>query len=159
MKYILFVGQEANFCSRVILIPYEEFLKVRNKDYELMKKHSQKSVMIDGVLVDNLLEQKIIMDGNVGSLEKREYTEICEKLNHYADWGSEYASNEDKLWLSKSKYPKNSNFNHVLTYSGIIKKYRKNTKYNIVDSFLYLELDNVSPYDTVEEMYEEMYNH
>lgn len=37
MAYILYVAQEANFESRTMLIPMEEFLKVRQDDYHLLK--------------------------------------------------------------------------------------------------------------------------
>ena len=150
MQYILFVGQDGNFCSRVILIPYEEFLQVRSEDYQGMKKYSRKAT-IDGVKIDNLLEQRTIWSGDEGRLEIKEYTKICEKLCDYAEWGLEYASEKDKTWLNQSIRPHHNYFNHIKTYDNF------REKYNVVDSFLYIELDNKPPYDTVEEMMNDLY--
>ncbi len=38
---LLFVSREANFQSRTMLIPMEEFLKVRQEEYNLLKNYSK----------------------------------------------------------------------------------------------------------------------
>src|SRR5688572_20180772 len=138
MDYILFVGQEANFQSRSMLIPAEEFLKVRNDDYLLLKRCSIKDRIftINGInhKIDNLLIQNVIWSGNRGSYEKHEYTTIVGQLTQYADGMEEdcYFDMKDKEWYDNAMCNLCRGFNHVKNYT----KLKNSTKYNIVDSFL-----------------------
>jgi hypothetical protein len=156
-EYILFIGQEANFGARTILIPKKEFLQVRNKEFLLLKRCSQKNIILNNVEIDNLLPQKFIRQGNVGTLEMEEYTEICEMLNNSAEGEDYYSDEKDDIWVSKSIRGWNikggTDFDHIRIYNNII----SSEKYNITDSFLYIALDNISPFKTVAEMYETIY--
>lgn len=168
--YILFIGQEANFQSRSMLIPAKEFIEARKDDYELMKRSSAKNYVfrIDGNdhHVENLLLNNIIWEGNMGKQEIKEYTQICNFLTHYADGMDEdcYFDLKDKPWYDKAKTNICRNFNHIKNYTKCknMKTYN-NEPINIVDSFLFMELQDgilVMPScDTVEEMYKKYYNY
>ena len=161
MEYILFVGQEANFQSRTILIPYEKFLSVRSEDYKILKMYSFKNIkfQIDNECynVDNLLLINFIRNGNIGTLEESEHSRICCRMIQYAD-SSDYCDDKDKPWLKDSKFELCGGFNHIKNYCNLI----KNSPYKIVDSFLCLSTDdgkmNFSPVDTVLEMYEKYFS-
>src|SRR5665647_2208346 len=101
-EYILFIGQEANFGTRTILIPKKEFLQVRKEDFIFLQTSSQKNVIINEVQIENLLPQTIIWEGNYGTLKIEPYTNICETLKNYAN-GEDYCNNgRDKIWYEKS---------------------------------------------------------
>jgi hypothetical protein len=168
--YILFVGQEANFQSRSILIPAQDFIEVRREDYELLKKSSIKNYTFNikgkSFVIDNLLIQNYNFEGNIGHQEQKEYTDICNKLTHYADGLDEdhYFDLKDKTWYDASICGICRGFNDIENYSI----WKNATKYedkeiNIIDSFLCLELTNgklnLPIFDTVEEMLLKMYNY
>ena len=137
-KYILFCAQEANFQTRTILIPYEEFIKVRKEDYELLKKYSRKNVNINGVCIDNLLIRRVIWNNRCGSYENTEWGEAADKLAQYAfdlSYDIFHGDDEDKEWYYKSFKNLATGFDHVSNYKELL------DKYNVVDSFLVLEQD------------------
>lgn len=156
-EYILFIGQEGNFGARTILIPKKEFLQVRDKDFLLLQTYSQKNIIINRVQIDNLLPQKIIWEGNYGKLKIEPYTNICEILKNYANGEDYYSDMKDIIWYEKSIVGYHiqgaMEFDHIGIYNNIM----SSNQYNITDSFLYIELDNISPFKTAEEMYEKMY--
>jgi len=156
-EYILFVGQEANFQSRCMLIPAKEFIKNRSDIYNKLKERSVKNYIFkvddEDCLIDNLLLQNYNYEGSMGIPEKKDYSEYCWKLTNYAD-GSDFIDERDKEWYNKTVLLLgNLGFNHIKNYVKI-----KNMKqYNIVDGFLFLELRNgeleLPDVDTVQEMY------
>lgn len=156
-EYILYVGQEANFQSRCMLIPVQEFIKDRSDIYNKLKERSIKNYTfkIDGkdYLIDNLLLQNYDYEGSMGVPEKKDYSEFCWKLTNYAD-GVDYFDDVDKEWYNKSILLLGSlGFNHIKNYVKI----KSMKQYNIVDGFLVLEIRNgeleLPNVDTVEEMY------
>lgn len=174
VAYILIVGQEANFQSRVMLIPANEFFSVeaRSNDFEILKKHSLKyhKIKVDNVeyCIDNLLILNLIksnkyqIDGH--EFEKTEYLEICHKLIDYAN-GTEYVFDEDdKIWYSKAIILLNTGFNHLENYIKYKNTNNIDTYKNIiiVESFLILEAEegkcHLSQFNTVNEMYNELYH-
>ncbi len=169
--YILFVIQPANFQSRIMFVPIDEYLSVirRKNDYDLLKQHSLKNHKISindtDYIIDNLLIINLV-DGpmNGKMYEKTEYSDICSKLESYADGMDDdcYFDMDDKIWYDKSKILHNTGFNHIKNYA----KYKNITKLkkksvNIIDSFLVLEATDgiiaCSPYDTYEEMLDDYY--
>ncbi|QKF94210.1 hypothetical protein QKU48_gp0752 [Fadolivirus algeromassiliense] len=167
--YILFIGQEANFQSRSMLIPAKEFIEARKEDYEMLKKTSAKNYVFqfDGMdhQIDNLLLQNYIWEDNMGKQEIREYTQVCNQLTHYADGMDDncYFDMKDKIWYDKAICNICSGFNHIKNYT----KAKNMTMYkkkpiNIVDSFLFIELRNgileMPSCDTVEEMFQKYYS-
>lgn len=169
--YILFVIQPGCFQSRIMFVPANEYFSVteRKNEYDLLKKHSLKNykISIDDTeyVIDNLLIHNLVdgpMNGKI--YEKTEYTEICSKLESYADGMDDgcYFDINDKIWYNKAKILHNTGFNHIKNYA----KYKNITKLkkksvNIVDSFLVLDAINgvfeLAPYDTYEEMLDDDY--
>lgn len=165
--YILFLGQQGNFQTRSMLIPAKEFLEARNEDYQLLKKSSKKfTFIIDNIKheVDNLLLQNIVWNGNYGTSETHQYSDICHKLTCYADGldDDQYYDLKDKEWYDKTPTNLCGGFNHIKNYTELknLKKH-KDQNINIIDSFLVLELRNgileMPSCDTVEEMYNKFY--
>lgn len=154
-KYILFVGQEANFAARKILIHYEEFLKVREEDYKILNECSK---VVDGV---KTLFYRIKWNKNIGSIIQEKHTQICWTLSHYADiinHPSYYVSDDndggegdipyldlkDKDWYEKSIKELDGNFDCLETYNEILKMKEYDGKpIEIVDGFVVLEVDHV----------------
>lgn len=161
-KYILYVGQEANFQSRSMLIPAKLFIEARPEWYEILKKHTIKNVKFGEIQIDNLLVVNYIFDNGIGVLEKTEYSEICQMLTHYADGLDDdcYLNMIDKKWYDLAQCNLCGGFNHSKNYQTIKDKCHQN---NIVllDSFLVLESDdhklNISPVETVNELFETYY--
>lgn len=169
-EYILFVGQCGNFQSRTMLIPYKEFIKVREEDYNMLKKHSKKAkFVIDGEehLVDNLLVIDYKWEGNSGGMVKTEYTTFCGELESYADGMDMYDEEtgkcenvyfdlKDKEWYDAAEINLGGGFNHIKNYTKL------KQKYNPIDSFLVLESNDgkwsYPAYDTVQEMMKDVYN-
>lgn len=167
--YILIVGQESNFQSRIILIPANEYFSVdaRNNDFDILKQHSLKyhKMTVDNkdYFIDNLLIINFVNSSfpNSFKAETTEYTEICHKLIAYA-CGMEkdcYFDMDDKVWYDKAIIYPNEGFNHIKNYD----KFKKSTnKINIIESFLILKTTNGkynSPmFDTVDEMMRELYS-
>jgi hypothetical protein len=157
MEYILYVGQEANFQSRCMLIPAKEFIRDRPDIYNKLKERSIKNHTIEDCLIDNLLLQNYDVEGSRCTPEIKDYSEYCWKLTHYAD-GLDCIDEIDKEWYDKSILLLGSlGFNHIKNYTKI-----KNMKqYNIIDGFLVLETRDGKlerpDVDTVEEMYAKYY--
>lgn len=169
-EYILFVGQCSNFQSRTMLIPYKEFIKAREEDYNILKKHSKKAKFIiddQEHFVDNLLIIDYKWIGNHGHQVVTEYTSFCGQLESYADgtdmYNEEtgkcenvYCDLKDKEWYDTALINLTGGFNHIKNYTKLKKEY------NIVDSFLVLESNDgelqYPMFDTVQEMMKEFYN-
>ena len=164
--YILFLGQEANFQTRSLLIPHEEFISVpkRKNDYEMLKRSSVScSFMIEGKKydVDNLLTINVVD----GFQEPTEYLKIVNDLMFYADPPLEdcYANIDDKVWYDESFLGFAHDFNHIKNHEHWknVKEFEREP-INIVDSFLVLEMWNgklnYPTYDTVAEMYASLYS-
>lgn len=160
--YILFIGQESNFQSRSMLIPACEFMKVRGDDYLLLKTSSvAKTFTIDGVeyIVNNLLLQNVTWQGNSGTHDNHPFTKICSQLVNYANGMDEeyYCDLKDKKWYDLAITNFCNGFNHIKNHTlWKTKTMYKNKPINIVDSFLYLTMDDyklsLPICDTVEEM-------
>lgn len=168
--YILYMGQEANFQTRSMLIPAKKFLSVpkRKDDYEVLKKCSIKNYKFDidkkTYVIKNLLTFNLVeVDKNMFKYEQTEYSKICGELLHYAD-GSDYCFyEEDEVWYGHTIGNFcGGGFNHIKNYD----KFKTATKIkdhdiNIIDSFLVLETHDkqieLPPFDTVDEMMKTLY--
>lgn len=163
MEYILFIFQEANFQSRSILVPKELFLKVREDDYNMLKKHSIKNVAIKGDTIDNLLIQDYWRDGNCCHQRMQPFTRICGELAGYADrMEDRYYDLSDCEWVDNSITNICGGFNHVKNYvSARHIEEIEGKRVNIVEGFLVLKSQegklNMSPFDTVDEMLLKVY--
>jgi hypothetical protein len=145
MKYILYVAQDCNFQSRTMLIPMEEFLKVRRNDYDVLKKYSVKKTF-DNYTVDNVLYIEYKQESkNSFSQVITPYTKILNQLTSYADgmdhfddetgkFENVYFDMKDKIWYDLAVTNLCGGFNHVENYKQLL-----NDK--VVDSFLVLEND------------------
>lgn len=162
--FILFVGQEANFQTRSMLVPAKEFLQVRQNDYNILKTNAIKCVPFkmkeEIVLVNQLLKLNFIWENKGRIHEKTDYSQICDDILFYCDRGEEdmYITESDLLWLNRSVMEVcNGGFNHILNYISLQNKLTtNNSKISLYDSFLILETDNGrfchAPFDTVEEL-------
>lgn len=155
-EYILFIGQEANLGARTILIPKKEFLEVRMKEFLLLQRCSKKNIVLDNIEIDNFLPLTIIWEGDERTSKIEEYTNVCEILKSYAD-GEVYSDKKDEIWYSKSILGHSirgaREFDHIGIYHNIL----SSGKYNITDSFLYIEVNNIPPYKTGAEIYDDLY--
>ncbi len=151
-EYILFVLQESNFQTRSMLVPKEAFLKVRNTEYEILKQNSkQQTIELDSnnvVVVNNLLVQPIIFDGNIGKQCQLPFTNFYNMLLNYA---TNYEDNYyldliDVEWYDNSKLDFCKGFDHVKNYLNC----KNMENINIFDSFLFLERKYKSKNVTIE---------
>ena len=140
-KYILFVIQSANFAGQSILIPYEDFIKVRKEEYEMLLRYSIKNIDFGNTTIKNLLIKNIIWEKNCGIIEKTEWLAFIGQIEFCAEEsGGVYPATQDREWEENSIFtlPNVSNgFDILRTYKEILE-----TDYNIVDSFLILEAEN-----------------
>jgi hypothetical protein len=145
-EYILFIIQEANFQSTSMMVPYEDFLKVRKDDYDILKAHSVKaSVGVNDqefTVIDNLIVQTIIREGNIGTYKKLPFTDFCHILHGYAYGMDEgfYYDMKDKEWYDKALTSLCTGFNHIENYLKC--KYAPQSTscpFTIMDSFLILD--------------------
>lgn len=167
-KFILFCGQEANFQTRSMLIPYDlaqqspEFVA----DLKLLREASQNNVAF------NIRGQKWEVDQLLNIvLEPHEYgyayqrsavSAIIHKLMYCADSG-ECRNESQAIWADEMLCGVASNgFNHVTNYCSFRKKTTyKDRPIEIVEGFLALELREgeyeIPRFDTVQEMLDELY--
>jgi len=145
--YILYVSQQGNFQSRSMLIPMLEFLKVRNEDYNLLKRSSIKNHKFtldnEEYIVDNLiLNNYENVNENSYTQTDSEYRILCNHLISYADGMDDdwYFKMKDKAWYDLAITNLCRGFNHIYNYKMCkeITEY-KDKQINIVDSFLVLE--------------------
>jgi hypothetical protein len=165
--YILYIGDDANFQTRSMLIPIKQFLKVRQDDYNLLKQTSKHyQFKIDGIIYDipQLLTINYIKEGNIGLQEVKENTLLLNHLTGYADGLDEdhYYDIKDKDWYDYTITNLCNGFNHIKNYTECCKINTVNNKnINIVDSFLCLSLENGRYqhccYNTVEDMLKSLY--
>lgn len=162
-EYILFVIQQANFCSRVLFVPKQEFIETRNEEFlDLLE--TAKSAKVDGVDV-NLLIQNVIWEGTTGRYEQHPWSKIIGAVTSVAEWGSEgnFRPKIDDHWADESFTKHYDSFNHVKTYQKCLQVSKHNNKdIKIVDSFLVLESRNGKlekcVYDTPDEMMLDLYS-
>ena len=145
-EYILFVGQCACFQSRTILIPKNEFLKVRSNDYNILKSYSKSQILKGNkdkyYIVKNYLPNIINYKDNIGTQEQTPYSNICNILMFYADRfdANSYMDLSDDIWVDKSIYNLCGGFDHLENFTKLVKM----TEYNgekiiISDTFLFTE--------------------
>lgn len=170
-KYILFVAQEASFCSRSLLLPYDAIMQCKERvaDLNVLRQHAKKNVkfghMGEKYIVDQLLIQNITWSDRCGTPDIEPFTTIVQQLVTYADWGAEHVSRDyDEEWTKEMICNVASGgFNHIVNYCN----FRQRTQYkkkqiDIVEGFLVLQTDNKRPItmpevDNEEEMYETYY--
>jgi hypothetical protein len=155
-----------------MLIPANEFLKVRKDDYDLLKRWSIKnsySKCIDGE-IENVLVLNYIFKDNIGSLEESEYGSLCQIIGNYADDSNMrgydgtrgYFDLKDKIWCDASINNICGGFDHVKNYK-ICKEYGVKNNIKIIDGFLILEAHNGKinslEFDTVGEMLSEYFTY
>lgn len=130
--FILFVIQEANFCSRVLLVPYVSYVTARENDYKTLKEHAVKNVLDDGFTIPNYLVQNIVRDGNYCTQERHPWTgAVNAVLSRYH--GADGDTRADKEWCTNTVIVNSSSFDHVATFR------RQVQRDGIVDSFLVME--------------------
>jgi hypothetical protein len=145
-EYILFLGQCACFQSRTILIPKNEFLKVRSNDYKILKSYSKNHILKGNndkyYIVKNYLPDIINYKGNIGTQESTPYSNICNILMFYADRMDDkiFMDLSDYIWVAKSKYNLCGGFDHLENFAKLVKM----TEYDgekiiISNSFLFIE--------------------
>jgi predicted SprT family Zn-dependent metalloprotease len=169
-KYILYCGQEANFQTRSMLIPYDLIMKCeqRSNDIKILRENAEHNIQFEHkgttYVVVQLIIQYITFNNGIGTHDQMPFTRITNELTHYADWGSEQLLHlYDKEWLDATIYNVSSKgFNHIVNYCKTRnKKTYKGKSIEIVEGFLVLESTNgkvLKPsVDTVEEMYEKYY--
>ena len=149
MQYILYVSRAANFQSRTMLIPRDEFIKVRQEEYNLLKEHAKPVTFLfdaDPYTVDQVLYinyQQLSEDCWVQITTP--YLKIVNELTSYADGMDHYDHDtdkfvncyfkmEDQIWYDLAKTNLSGGFDHVLNHKRLLQKYPK-----IVESFLVLE--------------------
>jgi hypothetical protein len=146
VDYILFVLQEGNFQSRSMIVPTKAFLEARQEEYNILKQYSVKTTVgisdKEFTVVDNLIVQPIVFDGNIGTPKKKPFTDFYHQLLGYADGLDEgcYYSTKDANWYDDAIIQLCQGFNHVENYLKC--KYmteKSGTCINITDSFLFLE--------------------
>lgn len=144
--YILFVLQEGNFQSRSMIVPTQLFLKVRQEEYNTLKQYSVKTTAgindKEFTVVDNLIIQPIVFDGNIGTPKKKPFTDFYHQLLGYADGMDEgcYYDTKDKEWYDDAIIQLCQGFNHVENYLKCKYMTEKAGEYvNITESFLFLE--------------------
>jgi hypothetical protein len=167
-KYIWFCGQEANFRTRTMLIPYDLIMQCpeRVKDLQVLRDHSLKNVSFKykyktkEYIVDQLLILNITWKGNMGKYDKTPFTEIINDFIRYADGMDEdcLCKEYDKVWANDVICNvKTKGFYHINTYCN----FRNQTEYKgkpieIVEGFLAIESTDVSirisGINTVEEL-------
>ncbi len=147
---LLFVSREANFQSRTMLIPMEEFLKVRQEEYNLLKNYSKSELfqLNDGseYKVDNVLyihykkESKNCYSQIITPYLKfvNELTSYANGMDHY-DFETNTVENcyfemKDQIWYDLAKTNLCDGCNHVLNHKRLLEEYP-----NIVESFLVLK--------------------
>jgi hypothetical protein len=171
-NYILYVAQEAGFQSRSKLIPSKEFIKVRGKDYTILKEAATSTTLHDGERpypIQNLIVLNYLPADNLSRIHKQEsnnHAPICNELTHYADWGGEEGVSKigDDLWLHGAIFNFCGGFNPIKNYTSCLQRTRfRGCDVNIVDSFLVLESTGGRvprpPFDTVKEMKWTLYGH
>lgn len=108
---ILFVIQEANFCSRVLVVPAKPFIRTRGEEYKTLKEYSSKNVPFkvgqQHVVVSNLLIQNIVWDGGCGTQEKHPWSAAARVPALYADRFDDdvYLDKKDEEWCVHSHSP------------------------------------------------------
>ena len=171
-KYILFCAQEANFQSRTMLIPYDEYLLCPDlmKDLDILRNESTNKIfIIDGeyYFVDNLLITNYVSENDsktIYTAENSNHQKIVNKLTTYADGMDEgwYNRLSDKVWYDNAICNICGDFNHIKNYCKLrhLKKYQTRD-IEIVEGFLALESLNgklnYPPFDTVKELQANLY--
>lgn len=150
MTYILYVAQQANFQSRTMLIPIEEFLKVRQEDYNLLKQYATKQTFkLDKDYTANVLYIHYEQQTNYNTVQvDSPYLKVVNELTHYADGMDHYDDEtntfencyftmKDKIWYDLAVTNLCRGCNHIQNYQDLLNKYP-----TIVDSFLVLHSDD-----------------
>lgn len=165
--YILYCGQEANFQTRSMLIPYDLIIQDPKwvSNLQILRDHSLKNVNFPHrgktYTVDQLLIKNYIWKGNFGLVEATPFREITGQLTSYACWSHHencYFDGEDAIWADHIiKEVASEGFNNITNYC----KYRIDPEYNIVEGFLVLEARDgvleMPMVDTVKEMMDTYY--
>lgn len=140
--YILFVGQEANFQTRTMLIPAKKFLSIKeNKEkYELLKTCADQKIL-NGVSIENVIYLTFDRSDGGYDLVTESHSKLCgEFLQRACDY--RHVLDEDEYieeWYKEAFTNLTTGFDHVNNYLECIKitQYMK-TSINIIDSFLIL---------------------
>ena len=146
---LLFVARQANFQSRSMLIPMDEFLKVRLEEYNILKQYAKSELfqLNDGSYkVDNVLyiHYKKKSENHYVQIVTP-YLKFVNELTSYADGMDHYDHDtdkfvncyfkmEDQIWYDLAKTNLCGGFNHVLNHKQLLEEYP-----NVVESFLVLE--------------------
>lgn len=171
-KYILYCGQQGNFQTRSMLIPYDEIMQCpeRVSDLETLRNHSSKNVEFEHrgekYVVDQVLYNNITWKDNLGYHDQNPCSEITSDFMAYADTLDFdcYIHMHDQVWRNQViPAVASKGFNDVLNYCNFRNKTEcDNQPIDIVEGFLVLETNNykeysMPPVDTVGEMYEKYY--
>lgn len=145
-QYILYVAAECNFQSRTMLIPMDEFLKVRQADYDLLKQHARLEKHGDYTI--NTLYVHWKRKDNTASQIESPYLKVINELTGYADimdiyddetgkFENCYYDMKDQIWYDLAKCRLCGGFDHIENHQYLLEKYP-----NIVDSFLVLNIED-----------------
>lgn len=177
-KYILYCGQDGNFQTRCMLIPYDKYMESPRlqEDLAVLRKNAKPHTFVfndEEYNVPQLLTQNIVFNGGCGHQEINEFTTIFNNLNFYADVMHQEVNNdgnrewrllrdEDMSWAPFTIHPKSGGFNNVKNYCRLAQMTDHNgVSIEIIESFLILETRNGkythSQVDTVEEMFLKYY--
>lgn len=165
-KYILYCAQEANFQTRSMLIPLDLIMKCeeRVRDLQILRNYIIRNAIFEHqgqeYVVDQLLINDIIWDGNRGTYQPSPVSNIIADFTRYADGMDEDCLCQlyDQEWANNIICNVVTGFNHVLNYCN----FRNKTEYQgkpieIVEGFLVLESDDgklrMPPVDTVKELF------
>jgi hypothetical protein len=155
-KGILFCFEEANFQTRSLLVPQEEFERARGDQLRLLRENALHDVKVetDKGVVDSV--QHLILQ-NFTTAETKTHavadpspvSSILHDLYVFADgWEGRSAFEEkDHLWLPSSISGLAKGFDHVANYISLraMTEYSR-FKFEIVEAFLVLETrDGKSP--------------
>lgn len=136
-KFLLFVIQEANFCSRVLVVPYEAYVAVREADYKTLKAHATKLERND-VTVENYLVQNVVRQDDHFVTENHPWTSAVSAILCRHAMG-EGPNDTDAEWSNDAVILPSSSFDHFATYRKMMAHLRTLDSVTIVDSFLVVE--------------------
>lgn len=145
-NYILFILQDGSLETRSMIVPTEPFLKLRQKEYNILKDYSvQTSCGLNAsifTVVDNLVLQPISCEKSGEVVKEKPFTNFYRQLLKYAEGLEEgcYFDEKDTEWYDKTIIQLCEGTNHVENYVKCKNMPSKSaTKIKFTDSFLILE--------------------
>jgi len=164
-EYILIVGREANFSSRVMFIPKAKFLACEKgaAAYQILTQHSYRRDLKDGRAIENILTVKmclVTIDGKNRGHQQEEtpYTQIVNYLINLAS-GPYIVPSGHNDWYPDAIIVYGMGFDDVANYfkyrdlTEIVDNHGIRQDIQVVDSFLFTEQfddDDTDDYDVTD---------